>query len=58
MAKRNNWSKKFMEHAGSVEGPADLSSRRGFSRVAENKDEDKPSPKSLREKTLRAASLP
>jgi hypothetical protein len=28
---------KFMKHSGSIQGPPDLSSRRGFSRVAVEK---------------------
>jgi hypothetical protein len=32
MAKRKSLIQKFMRHAGSIEGPPDLSSRRGFSK--------------------------
>jgi hypothetical protein len=31
-AKRENGTKPFMRHCGSINGPADLSSRKGFSR--------------------------
>jgi hypothetical protein len=31
-AKRENGDKPFMRHCGSIRGPADLSSRKGFSR--------------------------
>jgi hypothetical protein len=31
-AKRENGTKLFMRHCGSINGPADLSSRKGFSR--------------------------
>lgn len=31
-AKRENGDKPFMRHCGSIDGPADLSSRKGFSR--------------------------
>jgi hypothetical protein len=31
MAKRKSVIQKFMKHSGSIEGPSDLSSRRGFS---------------------------
>jgi len=31
-AKRENRDKPFMRHCGSIRGPADLSSRKGFSR--------------------------
>jgi hypothetical protein len=31
MAKRKSLIQKFMKHLGSIEGPSDLSSRRGFS---------------------------
>jgi hypothetical protein len=31
-AKRENGDKPFMRHCGSISGPADLSSRKGFSR--------------------------
>jgi hypothetical protein len=32
MAKRKSLIQKFMKHSGSIEGPSDLSSRRGFSK--------------------------
>jgi hypothetical protein len=58
---------KFMKYAGSIEGPADLSSRRGFSRVVvednaeEAADVDKSGPRPVKRsvpgKTRRAASL-
>jgi len=31
-AKRENGNKPFMRHCGSIDGPPDLSSRKGFSR--------------------------
>jgi hypothetical protein len=31
-AKRENGNKPFMRHCGSIDGPADLSSRKGFSK--------------------------
>jgi len=31
-AKREHGTKPFMRHCGSIDGPADLSSRKGFSR--------------------------
>jgi hypothetical protein len=56
-----------MKYAGSIQGPPDLSSRRGFSRglgdkivaedTVEDKAEIKPSKKSLRRETRQAASL-
>jgi hypothetical protein len=67
MAKRTGPTPKFMKYSGSIQGPADLSSRRGFSRGVENKIvvEDtveekaqfKPSKRFLRGKTRQAASL-
>jgi len=62
MAKQKSPIPKFMKHAGSIHGPADLSSRRGFSRavvekIVEGKVEVKPPTKSLRGKTRQAASL-
>jgi len=67
MAKGKSPIPKFMKHSGSIQGPPDLSSRRGFSRrvgdkiVAEDSVEEKaqfkPSKKSLRGKTRQAASL-
>jgi hypothetical protein len=61
MAKRKKSIPKFMQHSGSIQGPADLSSRRGFSRVAvekivEEKAEVKPSKEPVRKETQRAAS--
>jgi hypothetical protein len=56
-----------MEYSGSIQGPPDLSSRRGFSRgeggkivardAVEDKAEFKPSKKSRRRETRQAASL-
>jgi len=67
MAKRKSPIPKFMKHSGSIQGPADLSSRRGFSRgvgdkivaedTVEEKDQFKPSKKSRRGETRQAASL-
>jgi hypothetical protein len=57
MAKRKSSNQKFMKYAGSIQGPADLSSRRGFSRVVEEKAEVKPSKKPLRKETRQAVSL-
>jgi hypothetical protein len=67
MAKKKSSIPKFMKYSGSIEGPADLSSRRGFSRVpveeivekkvVEGKAEVKPSKKSFRGETRRTASL-
>jgi hypothetical protein len=37
MAKAKSSNQKFMKHSGSIQGPADLSSRRGFSRVIDEK---------------------
>ena len=59
MAKRKDPIPKFMKYAGSIRGPADLSSRRGFSRVAgekivEDKAEIEPSKGSRPRKTPRA----
>jgi hypothetical protein len=34
MAKKKSSIPKFMKYAGSIRGPADLSSRRGYSRIA------------------------
>jgi hypothetical protein len=39
MAKRQSPIQTFMKYAGSMQGPADLSSRRGYSRGAEKKAE-------------------
>jgi len=67
MAKKKKSIPKFMKYSGSIQGPADLSSRREFSRVAaeqmvetkfiEGEAEVKPSKNSLRRKTRQAASL-
>src|SRR5260370_38876672 len=38
MAKLKSPIPKFMKHSGSIQGPADLSSRRGFSRGAGGQD--------------------
>jgi hypothetical protein len=56
-----------MKYTGSIQGPAELSSRRGFSRsvankivvedTVEEKAQFKPSKRFLRGKTRRAASL-
>lgn len=51
MAKKKNSIPKFMKYSGSIQGPPDLSSRRGFSRIAvekfvEEKAEVKPLKKS------------
>jgi hypothetical protein len=40
MAKRKSSIPKFMKHAGSIDGPPDLSSRRCFSRVLVTKAVD------------------
>ncbi|MGD1215722.1 MAG: hypothetical protein ABR861_12130 [Terriglobales bacterium] len=42
MAKQKSSNQKFMRHAGTVQGLADLSSRRGFSLVVEKKAEVEP----------------
>jgi hypothetical protein len=55
MAKKKSSIPKFMKYSGSIEGPADLSSRRGFSRVVEERAEVKPSKKSFRGETRQAA---
>ncbi len=67
MAKKKKSIPKFMKYSGLKQGPADLSSRRVFSRVAaeqmvetkfiEGKAEVKPSKKSLRRQPRQAASL-
>jgi len=56
-----------MKYSGSIQGPADLSSRRGFSRAlgdkivvedtVEEKAQSKPSKRFLRRPTRQAASL-
>ena len=51
MAKRTSPTPKFMKYSGSIQGPADLSSRHGFSLVVERKSEVEPSPKSDGRKT-------
>jgi hypothetical protein len=57
MAKKKSPTPKFMKYAGSIRGPADLSSRKGFSRVAEKDIEEKAegelSKNSFQGKTLR-----
>jgi uncharacterized protein YfaQ (DUF2300 family) len=57
MAKKKSPTPKFMKYAGIMSGPADLSSRKGFSRVAvkniEEKAEGEPARNSAQEKTLR-----
>jgi hypothetical protein len=57
MAKQKSSNQKFMRHAGTVQGPEDLSSRRGFSSVVEKKAEVEPLVKTGRRKTRQAASL-
>jgi hypothetical protein len=67
MATRKDPIPQFMKHAGSIQGPADLSSRRGFSRGVEDKvvadkivaekTQFKRAKKSRRGKTRQAASL-
>jgi hypothetical protein len=57
MAKKKSPTPKFMKYAGIISGPADLSSRKGFSRVAveqsvEEKAEGEPS-KNSSQKSLR-----
>ena len=63
MENRKSSIPKFMKYSGSIRGPEDLSSRRGFSRVVEEntagqiveeKAEDKPSKKSSRGETRRS----
>jgi hypothetical protein len=68
MAKRKDSIPTFMKYAGSISGPADLSSRRGFSRgvgdkivvekLVEEKTQFKLPKKSGRRKTQQAAPLP
>jgi len=58
MAKKKSPAPKFMKYAGIISGPADLSSRKGFSRVAveqsvEEKAEGEPSKNSSHGKPLR-----
>jgi hypothetical protein len=67
MAKAKESHSKFMKYSGSIQGPADLSSRRGYSRgaggkievlgIVEEKEVVKPSKKSVRGKTRQVASL-
>jgi hypothetical protein len=51
MVKGRNLSKKFMKHAGSIQGPPDLSSRRGFETGPESRIEKPSSEKVRRMKT-------
>jgi hypothetical protein len=37
VAKKESSIPKFMKHSGSIQGPPDLSSRRGFSRIVVEK---------------------
>ena len=57
MAKRKGANQKFMKYAGCISGPPDLSSRRGFSRIAvEETVEKKVKPsKKARRAEIRAA---
>src|ERR1700674_3485916 len=57
MAKRTRPTPKFMNYSGSIQGPADLSSQRGFSLVVERESEVERSPKFDPKKTRQAASL-
>jgi hypothetical protein len=64
MAKRKRSIQKFMKHSGSVDGPPDLSSRRGFSSgVGKIKEKVEKSTtvestrSTARQKTRQAASL-